>query len=187
MSFAEDLITTEDQQQQLLGVKIKGLRDFSGVERQAIFDDLRSYLAAHVAAEQVWADPTASPRPVEVATDSSDPASPNLPMRAAAERIAEAVTAMESVAIDSTEFTTGIDRLAILIDAHAEIAGRQIDRLVRIGGEDCAEDMLFAINQVPMLSSGEAHEKEQSVHFGYRDRFEADRTSFQVMPRPHDS
>lgn len=187
MGFSEDLITTEDRQQQLLGVKIKGLRQFSGAERQAIFDDLRSYLAAHVAAEQVWADPTSSPRPVESDSNHADPASLDLPMRAAAERIAEATTAMESVTVDSAAFDAGINRLAALIDAHADVARQQTDRLLRIAGENGAENLLFAINQVPMMSSGEAHEAEQPAHFGYRERFEADRTAFQVMPRPHDS
>ena len=187
MSFSEDLTATEDRQQQLLGVKIRGLREFSGADRQSIFDELRSYLAAHVAAEQVWADPTSSPRPVESGEDLDGSASANLPMRAAAERIAETVTEMEAVPVDSAEFDRSIEELAELIHTHAEVAGQQIDRLIRIGGEDAAEDMLFAINQVPMLSSGEAHEAEQPAHFSYRDRFEADRTAFQVMPRPHDS
>ena len=187
MSFSEDLITTEDRQQQLLGVKINALRQFSGAERQAIFDDLRSYLAAHVAAEQVWADPASAPRPVGPQSAPTDPASLDLPMRAAAERIAEAVTAMESVTVDSAAFDAGIDRLAALIDAHAEVARQQTERLLRIAGEEGAEYLLFAINQVPMMSTGQAHEAEQPAHLGYRERFEADRTTFQVMPRPHDS
>lgn len=62
MSFSEDLVAAEKQQQELLRVKLDGLREFVAALRQAVFDDLRRYLAAHVAAEQVWADPTSSPR-----------------------------------------------------------------------------------------------------------------------------
>lgn len=186
MSFSEDLVAAEKQQQELLRVKLDGLREFVAALRQAVFDDLRRYLAAHVAAEQVWADPTSSPRPVGVDADTTRSASVNLPMHEAATHIGEVVAAMEAVPVDSPQFNAGIERLVALVDAHVDVADRQIEALLRTGGERAAEELLFAINAVPMMSRGEGHAVDQVDHFTYRDRFDEFRTAFQVMPRPHD-
>ena len=185
MSFAADLIATEERQHQLLGVKLQGLREFHQAQRQAVFDDLRRYLAAHVAAEQVWADQSTSPRPTQTQDLShSSPTEPESAPDETADHIARVIAAMEAVPVDGNDFDAGRERLAELMGIHGHLLQRRIDSLLRVGGESAAEDLLFAMNAVPMMSRGEGHEVERPEHFTYRDLFEVFFASFQVMPRP---
>lgn len=145
-----DLKSTLTEQHEVIKTKMQAVKDSSGERRQAEFDDLRRFLAAHEAAEEECIHSVARE---DLGADA----------KVADQRIAEedeagqAIAELEKLQIDSEEFTTGFDKLTAAVIAHAEAEEHQeLPLLDRVLDEQEVQRMLQALRNVPTIAASHA-------------------------------
>lgn len=163
MATSDDLSAILLEQHKLISVKLDAVAMSYGAERDAIFDNLRRYLAVHEAAEQSWMHLAGNNESAE---------------RCACERhqelstVAQSIAELENLAIDSDQFDSTFEVLTRQINAHCDVEEhRELTRIITDAGEEELKMILGALQSVPTIVAGDGDSRSTVSSFTFADIF----------------
>ena len=178
MSPQSDLRAQLTAQHELISVKLRAVTHSSGAERDAIFDDFRRYLAVHEAAEQSWMHPAGH-------NESADRCACDRHRELAA--VAQSITALETLPIDSDQFNATFHVLVGQIEAHCDVEEHpELTRIFTDAAENELMMILAAFQSVPTIVAGDGDSRSVVSGFLFADVFRSACGEFGAMQTDDD-
>ena len=163
MATAENLSRILLEQHRLISVKLNAVATSSGAERDAIFDDLRRFLAVHEAAEQSW---------MHLAGNNESAERCACDRHRELDAVALSVAELENLAIDSYQFGVTFEVLTQQINAHCDVEEhRELTRITTDATEDELKMILGALQSVPTIVAGDGDSRSTTSNFTFADVF----------------
>lgn len=163
MATADDLSLILLEQHRSISVKLNAVTTSSGAERDAIFDDLRRFLAVHEAAEQSWMHLAGN-------NDSGE--------RCACDRhrqldaVAQSVAELENLAIDSDQFGVTFEILTQQVKTRCDVEEhRELPRITTDATDDELKMILGALQSVATIVAGNGDSRSTTSDFTFADVF----------------
>lgn len=160
MTMLGELNAILGQQHQLIAQKIRDVSMYQGEEKQAVFDDLRRYLAAHEAAAQTCQLGT---------TPQGTAADPPRVHSTEIDEIAQLMMDLEGLGIDTVEFATRLGQFGDVLTAHGITEAAAVAR--NADDADLAR-ILLALRMVPDTVAGSGHSVTMTAAFTYAELLE---------------